>query len=876
MMRYGFGSFELDEEERLLLRNGARVELGDRAFDLLAALVKTPGRLAAKGDLMDAVWPNLFVTENNLQVQISGLRKALGQDAIATVAGRGYRFTVAVRELGDDRAVGVAAARRETAPGPAGDVDLVGRDEDLAQLNALLRTGALVTLTGPGGIGKTRLAQAVFIGAQARGERAAWVDLAGLSEPSLLAGLVGRAFGVEAPSDSVLAALGREIRGQGALIVLDNAEPLVEAVAGIAGALRAAAPDARLLVTSQARLRLPAEQTYRLEGLTVPEEGPDLADIALQPAPALFLRRARALDRRFALTADNVGAVLRICRRLDGSPLALELAAGRLHLFGAQGLEQRLDERFKLMSEGYRDSPDRHQTLRAVFDWSYGLAPESERRLFARLGVFAGAFSLDWACQVGREGEMGEWAVIEALGHLLDRSLLDIAEGEEALYRLTETARAFALDRLTEAGDLAALEQGVNLYEAAGAAAANRSEPLAAVSAFSTALELQRRLESLGAPADRRLSLLLELGPAVQTAVSPANERCGSVYREALDLAASAGPETRFHAIWGYWHFLCMSGRMTEAAPYAEELARLAPSLTDDGLELEAWHAAFTTHQLLGDAPAVVEAANRAGALYDPHRHHDLAGRFGGHDAGVCALGQGSVALWLTGFPDQARLQADAAVDAAWKTDHGYSRAVGFFYGAITYQALGLAEPFERCATGLIETSDRHDMAVLQTEGEFFGGLAAYRRGEGPAAVEAMRGAFEALVSDGDFGFGMLYAALLADALIGLEGDAEARLLLDRAMGFAAQGQGFFLPELHRLKGVVAARAGDLEGAEAALREALRIARGQHARMLELRAAVALAGFGLAPAAELVSPLLLALGDGEDTPDIAQARRLLT
>ena len=463
-----FGRFELQPAERRLLEDGRPVVLGARAFDLLVMLVERAGQLVAKNDLLMLVWPGLVVEENNLQVQISALRKVLGQSAVATVPGRGYRFELSV-EPADAFAAQTARSKPATAaaaPGPlrartnlpAGHLSLYGRAQDLATIKALLRKHVVVTIVGAGGIGKTRVAQAVA--ADIAVESAAdfrdgvwWVELAALSDGALVPTTVAHALGVKLPGDrpAVEAAVSL-LASQRLLLVLDNCEHLAESVAEFVESVRAAAPQVRILVTSQETLKTVDEHIYRLGGLTVPVD--DGAANALQAgAIELFVARAQGADPNFALTPAQAPAVIEICRRLDGIPLAIELAAARLPLLGVEGLRTRLDERFNILTAGARVVLRRHQTLRSTLEWSHGLLTAEEQTVFRRLGVFAGSFTLEAAQHVVSDERIDMWAALDHLGALVDKSLV-LAEGDPVpRYRLLETTRAYALERLAEAGE---------------------------------------------------------------------------------------------------------------------------------------------------------------------------------------------------------------------------------------------------------------------------------------------------------------------------------------------------------------------------------------------------------------------------------------
>jgi predicted ATPase/DNA-binding winged helix-turn-helix (wHTH) protein len=465
---YRFGRFELQPAERRLLDEGQPVALGARAFDLLVMLVERARQLVTKNDLLALVWSGLVVEENNLQVQISALRKVLGQGAVTTVPGRGYRFELAV-ESADALAPETAAAEPAAAapapePGrtrtnlPAGLRSLYGRAHDLAAIKALLRKHVVVTIVGAGGIGKTRVAQAVA--ADIAVESTAdfpdgvwWVELAALSDGARVPATIARALGVQLSSDRTpVEGLASLLASQRLLLVIDNCEHLTESIAELIESVRSAAPNVRILVTSQETLKTAEEHVYRVGGLAVPvDEG--AANALHAGAIELFVARAQGADPNFALTPAHAPAVIEICRRLDGIPLAIELAAARLPLLGVEGLRARLDERFNILTAGSRVVLPRHQTLRSTLEWSHGLLTPEEQTVFRRLGVFAGSFTLEAAQHVASDERIDLWAALDHLGALVDKSLV-LAEGDPTpRYRLLETTRAYALERLAEAGE---------------------------------------------------------------------------------------------------------------------------------------------------------------------------------------------------------------------------------------------------------------------------------------------------------------------------------------------------------------------------------------------------------------------------------------
>jgi predicted ATPase/DNA-binding winged helix-turn-helix (wHTH) protein len=456
-----FGDFELCRRRRLLLRSGEVVALGARAFDLLAALGVRSDRVVPKHELLDIIWPGLVVEENNLQVQVSTLRKLLGPQAITTVPGRGYRFTAPLHNAGDG---GPALTPPPIAAPLAGGLSiqqspLIGREDELHQVTALLREHLFVTLVGAGGIGKTRLAQAVARQATEIGAPSAClVEMAPLADASLVDGAVLQALGL-------MPAAGRPVRAmlldalceRRMLLVLDNCEHVIEAVAALVQALLDAAPGVCVLATSQEPLRLAREHLFRLEPLAVPSENDSNAvdDTARYGAVALFVLRARAADPRFALTAQNRTAVVEICRRLDGIALAIELAAARVPVLGVEGVRQRLGDMFKLLTTSTRNTLRRHQTLRAAMDWSHNLLTADEQSVFRRLSVFNGGFTLEAAQALASDSDATDgWAVIDHVAALVGKSLIVADAADTPRYRMLEPTRAYALERLERSGEM--------------------------------------------------------------------------------------------------------------------------------------------------------------------------------------------------------------------------------------------------------------------------------------------------------------------------------------------------------------------------------------------------------------------------------------
>ena len=456
-----FDSFELVPGRRTLAKEGLRLALGPRAFDLLLALLQRRDRVVPKSELMDLVWPGLIVQENNLEVQISALRKLLGAQAIATVPGRGYQFTALVESdpdgsgSPDDASAAAAAARHDPPVERATRLPplferLHGRDDDVATLGGLVESQRLVTVLGAGGIGKSRLALSVAHGVVDRRHADVWwVELAGLSDPALVPDAVARALDIKFTGQcDPLQELVDAVAGRSALLVLDNCEHLIEAVARLVQALLQGAPGLAILATSQEPLRLPTERQFRISPLSVPALA---ASIGARDygAVTLFEARARAMNPRFALTDTSLALVIDICHHLDGLPLAIELAAARVSALGLLPLRDKLGTRFKLLTGGSRVTLQRHQTLRATLEWSYNLLDDGERLVFRRLGVFAGGFTIELAQALAADEHQDAWAVLDHLSALVDKSLVVAESGDTPRYRLLESARAFALGQLS-------------------------------------------------------------------------------------------------------------------------------------------------------------------------------------------------------------------------------------------------------------------------------------------------------------------------------------------------------------------------------------------------------------------------------------------
>ena len=449
--KYVFNEFEIDVTGRVLRSGGRPVALNARAFDLLVELVRNRGEVVSKDRLLETVWAGQFVEENNLTVQISALRKAFGeakggQKYIATVPGRGYSFVAAARPDGD--APSAAAAART----PSGDA-VFGRDREIGEIGELLgRAGAnLVTLTGPGGSGKTRLAR---LAADIYGEQFAggvfFVELAELRDPNGLFAVieekvrssndVGRS-----PKESLIGFFEE----RDALLVLDNFEQIIPAGSSVKE-LIAALPRLNVMVTSRSPLRLKDETEFAVRPLETPPVSDRTDADAMKKVAAVQLFAARAAEARpsFEVTGENAAAVGEICRRLDGLPLAIELAAGRAKLLSPESILKRMENSLALLAGGRSDVPDRQRTIRKAVEWSVELLDDDEKAVFRRLSVFAGGFTVEAAEAVLGEPERAP--ILDILTDLASNNLLATRDGIDPEPRLgmLQVIRDFAGEML--------------------------------------------------------------------------------------------------------------------------------------------------------------------------------------------------------------------------------------------------------------------------------------------------------------------------------------------------------------------------------------------------------------------------------------------
>jgi predicted ATPase/DNA-binding winged helix-turn-helix (wHTH) protein len=445
---YEFAGLRLYPRRRALLRGGERVVIGGRALDLLSLLVSRAGNVVSFGDLMRLVWPNVTVEEANVRVQMNILRRILSQwdeanGAINTVPNRGYCFVLPVRYHPNG---GVPAGSR-VQKHPALPIlanTIVGRDDAIQIIENALDQNRLVTVTGPGGIGKTTVAIATAKRyAQKFQGDISFIDFSSVTDGAGAAQVISEVLHVPAEHD-VLEALCKHLGTNETLLIFDTCEHIVEPAAVLAERLLGHCSNLKLLVTSREALRATGEWSHSLPSLTFPAEGEEIEekDLAKFSAVTLFIDRVRS-STRFEPCRRDLPKIAEICRRLDGIPLALEFAAARVAELGLREIAARLDDCFSILTRGRRTALPRHRTLAAAFDWSYSLLSEEEQRMLVRLAALRGSFTAERAITSCAGSACRRPS--DVFYSLLDKSFLAVETASEApMFRLLETTRAYA------------------------------------------------------------------------------------------------------------------------------------------------------------------------------------------------------------------------------------------------------------------------------------------------------------------------------------------------------------------------------------------------------------------------------------------------
>ncbi|MCD2185357.1 ATP-binding protein [Rhizobium sp. GN54] len=835
---------------------------------------------------------------------------------------------------------------------------LVGRDDAVAAVLRALEASRLLTIVGPGGIGKTRLALAVAerlaagggtdgVGTEEAGtevsstegtaayEHGVWfVDLATVNDAALVPASIAAAIGLRVHSANIGAALAAFAADRAFLLVLDNCEHLVEAVAACAGTLLAAAAGVRILATSREPTGTPGEQVYRLPPLDTPPEasGHSAARALAFPAVELFVERAGGSFGAFALDDGNAPDVAEICRRLDGLALAIELAAPRLDAFSPRELVGLLSDQSHVLG-GRRSGHSRHHTLAATLDWSYGLLAEPERMLLRRLSVFAGAFSLESACTVVLDKGRARAECIHGVASLVAKSLVSTERGEFGTqYRLLDTTRRYALQKLAESGELDWLRQRhaehlLALGERAGAEWRIRptAQWLAEYgrkvddirSALSWAFSGNRSIATgialtvAAIPFWENLSLVEEGRAGVERALDPAFARFRSVrddmklhlalgttllhtsgplpevkvaWTTALACAETLGDaECALGCLWGLCDYHTWTGDHHAALAMAERIRKLASDRGDLTACTNVDRQAGTALRYLGELAGARRHLERMIALYIPPVARSDIARFQ-LDPRSAARGTLANILWLQGQPDKAVAMAQCQLEEARAAEHALALCNALVHTTCPIALLtGDLAGAERMLAAIEAHVARHAMTIWSAMARCLRADWLLQGGDA-AGLALLRGALDELFAVGFRMRGPFYIGVYAAGL-GDHGEiAAAQAAIDEAIALSAStGEIWCMPELLRIKAELSLKEGSgrsAEAGEALFVQALGLARGQGALSWELRTATGLAGHWLAAdrgerAAGLLAPIHRRFTEGFATRDLLAACALL-
>jgi predicted ATPase/DNA-binding winged helix-turn-helix (wHTH) protein len=954
-----FGRFRVLPQRRELLADGRPVRLGGRAFDVLMALTEARGAIVSKDALMARVWPDRIVEENNLQWQISALRTAFGADRnlIRTVPGRGYQLAAEIEPAYDNLETDVGTVITAAPPNPRkahpkpeipeqspptnlpeAISELIGRDDVLGEILSLASSHRLVTLTGAGGIGKTRLAIAAARRLLPQFADGVWLaEFSPIVDPALVPVTVAVAIGLDLGGGDLSAQrVAQALAGRRLVLVLDTCEHVIGAAAALAEAVLQAGGTLHLLATSHEPLRAEGEWVYPVPPLAVPaDDAEDADDLSRYGAVRLFVERLRAAEPHFAPDRRNAALIAVICRRLDGIPLAIELAAARAAALGVEEIVTHLNDRFRILTGGRRTALPRHQTLRATLDWSHALLSEPERVILRRLAVFAGVFSLEAASAVVASPEIAPAEVVDGIANLVAKSLVTVVGSTVTCCRLLDTTWAYGLEKLTAAGERGQLarrhaEYYRDLFERAEAEEsrptaeclaeyAPKTENLRAALdwAFSPGGDARTgiALTAAAVPLWMHLSLMEECRRRVEQAfaalatVAEPDARQGmkllaalgasrlytrggvpevaAAWTKALELAESLGdPEYQRHSLWGLWSFHVNGVDYRTALSLAHRFASLAAASLDPNDRFVGERMIGISHYNLGDQQSARHYLERALAESAAPGHQRQFIRLQ-LDPQVTARVHLARVLWLQGFPDRAMREAEHSVDDARATEH----AISFSY-ALHRAACPVALWNGDLATAghyadiLLDHAKRHALVHWQLYGLGYQGAVAISRGDVATGLRRLRSCFEEL---GETGITaprfMRFAAVYMAEGLGRAGEiADGLAAVDDAIARAERTNELWQSaELLRVKGELLLLPGAFRDAAAAkdyFRQALDLARRQDALAWELRAAASFVRLlreqdCSAEALTLLQPVYDRFTEGFETADLKAAKALL-
>lgn len=951
-----FGRYQAIPRARRLFSGSEPIEIGSRAFDLLMLLIEARGAIVGSDTIIRRVWPDTFIEDSNVRVQISKLRAALGsdRDIVKTVSGRGYLITTGVEIARIDHgALSVSPSTRyrwaaaqttyptaEASPGsemaskrpdtnlPVPLGGLIGRENALIDLLEHIGRGRLTTVFGTGGMGKTRLA--IELGWQAirRFPDGVWlVDLASVIDPALVVTATATALGVAVSgAEEAVEAILAAIRTQRRLLIFDNCEHLVTAAAVLIETLLQRAPDLTVVATSQERLRIAAEVTYSLNPLALPPVGE--TEIARFGAIMFFVERAVAADRRFRLTADNAATVAEICRRLDGIPLALALGAARLPLLGLEGVRTGLNERLRMLNLSSSQIDSRHGTLRGMLEWSHDLLDPADRQVFRRLGIFVGSFSLDAAIEVAGDAGAERWDIIDALGRLIDKSLVTTEGSDPPRYRLLETLRLFARERLVANDDFRAVASAHadyhrRMFERAGPEVKKRPQAWC-LAEFGYAMDDARSALdwAFSNDGDPELGIAMTLASrAVWYGLSLFNEQIRQLERALACFVPGATfdrrSEMRLNVDLGT-AFITSRPQEVESATYFERAEAIAAELGEVEFQLSSLSNLFGFHLNRGGFDDALVTARRFCTLAAETGHpveaiigNRMIGttlHYQGDQVGArahleevlkgCAAVEASQAptpyelgtvnerigaeallvrvLWLNGFPERAQRAAASVI--AFAEVYGSPLALCYVLSeaACNLQLLtGDLASLEMTLSRLENLGQRHGLQQWVIEGAALRGQLLIRQGRQADGVAILRSTYDELRMSTVGRRTITWVGVMPGGLDRAEEVAAGLLSIEEALGGPSPDEvSWRQPELSRIEGEIALLlSADPTKAEACFRRAIEQADRLDALSWQLRAATSLSRLLHRP--EPLAGVYARFTEGFETADLRAAKALL-
>jgi predicted ATPase/DNA-binding winged helix-turn-helix (wHTH) protein len=790
-----FGPFELSIANRLLTNGAKVVPLGARAMDILIVLVEQAGKVVGRRTLIERVWSKGGAEQVSLRVHISALRKALdqsdpGRRYIANVPGRGYSFVVPVISLSSPISEDLNPSSKSRLP--ARLMRMLGRRDALATVQMKLNEQRFVTIVGPGGIGKTTIAVAVAHEMSTTfSNQIYFVDLSALGDASLIAPAVAAALGVSVQTDNIVPALIDRLQERPRLIVLDCCEHLITGASAIAEELICRVPTLHLLATSREAMRVEGEHVYELRALACPPEDSSLSahDVLQYPAVQLLVDLVRAQRGDFELADADAPTAARICRRLDGIPLAIELAAGRVDIFGLSKTASLLDERLNLSWVGRRTAPSRHQTLNATLEWSYDLLGEAGKRVLSRLSVFAGGFTFEAAVAVVADEMIDEANVSDYVWELRSKSMI-AARGQEGRLRLLDTTLAFASRRLAKSDeenrcrrrhalyfcDLFKQGGSMDMPERLGGLGGEVDNLRAALNwAFSTAGEAKIGVELAAASASTwmAMALLTECREWMTKAISRLDDASAGSRQEMIVQSALAscmmftgGMTEESYASWAKARLLAECLNDTECQldsllvlwahqirlPIYAEAIELADRCGDVADGSGSRGAIATANYMRGVTYHHIGRILQAEAHFELSLHRDdessrqsLIKRFG-YDRKVDALAVLANLAWLRGCSDQARRLNLMSIAEARQLDHAVPLCVALAWASFnTYLTNPDDIETEALANQLVDHAAKYAVESYHGFGLSMQALCRVRRGEGDTASATLYRGLEKL-----------------------------------------------------------------------------------------------------------------------------------